>query len=154
MRIQPFIRAARLAALLATLPTLAHAAQGDLMSVTSTMKMKMIDAAGQSHPMPVHTRTVKECQAPHHMTDPDSWKDNEDCTFSDVHRSATGMTAHMTCKSGIASDIKVALLPDGDMHADIHLHGATGAQMSVEGVTTVDAKRIGSCDYQAKQPSV
>lgn len=147
MRFQPFFRAIRLAAVLATLPTFAYAAQGDLMSITSTMKMKMIDAAGQSHPMPVHTRTVKECQAPHHMTDPDSWKDDPDCTVSDVHRSATGMSAHMMCKSGMASDVKVTLLPGGAMHANIHIHGATGAQMSVDGETTVDAKRIGSCDY-------
>ena len=150
MRIQPFFRAIRLAAVLATLPTLAYAAQGDLMSITSTMKMKMVDAAGQSHPMPVHTRTVKECQAPHHMTDPDSWKDDPDCTVSDVHRSAPGMSAHMMCKSGMASAVKVTLLPGGAMHANIHIPGATGEPMSVDGETIVDAKRIGSCDYHAK----
>jgi hypothetical protein len=150
MRFQLFLRAVRLTAVLATLPSLAYAAQGDLMSVTSTIKMKMIDAAGQAHPMPPQTRTIKECQAPHHMTDPDSWKDNDDCTLSDVHRSATGLTAHMMCKGGMASDIKVTFLPGGGSHADIHIHGATGAQMSVDGETTVDAKRLGSCDYHAK----
>lgn len=148
MNIRPLAHALRAALVLAVMPALAQASQGNLMSITTTIKMNMIDADGHvSSAMPTQTRTVKECQAPHHMTDPNTWKDSPDCTVSDVHQSAGGMIAHMMCKDGMASDITVKLLPGGGAHATIHTHGATGAQTSVDGQIVTDAKRIGSCDY-------
>lgn len=150
MTSRKLVHAVRATLLIAVIPALAYAAQGNLMSITSTIKMNTIFADGKSQAMPPQTRTVQECQAPGHMTDPNSWNDDKDCSVSNVHHSATGMTAHVMCKSGLASDITVSMLPGGGVHALIHTHGATGGGMSVDGTIVTDAKRVGSCDYHAK----
>jgi Protein of unknown function (DUF3617) len=135
-------------AVIAMLPLLTRAASGDLMSVTTTFKMQMTGVPSQYANMPARTMTRQECVAGNQqLHDPQRWVKDSDCTVSDVHRSATGMSAHLVCKQTIA-DIHIEFLPGVGTRGTVHMSGTVGQGMHMVGDQTFEAHRIGSCDYQ------
>lgn len=122
-----------------TLPVLAFAARGDLMQITSTTRM------GGPMAMPPRTLTRQQCVAGREqLGDPATWDRRGECKATDVHRTATGATAHLVCRQGTA-DFKVRILPGGGAHGTMHMVGHSSA-MNVVIDQTFDAKRIGACD--------
>lgn len=141
------IRVARLAGLLALLPLLAHAAQGDLLSVTTTTRMDMPGAPPQVAGMLNRTSTRNLCVPLARRTDPTIWNETGNCTASNVHQSADALSAHLVCRDMVA-DIEMRFLPGGVVHGAIHMNGSAHG-MRMTGEQTIDGKRIGSCDTDA-----
>lgn len=142
MNIRPAFNALRAAIVLAIIPALAYAAQGDLMSITSHMTM-----TGVPNMMP-HAVTIQRCVAPGAMTQPQTYsRRNHDCTVSDLKRTASSVSAHLVCPNTTA-DIHMQIA-GSSTHGTMHMvTTAGGSPMTMD--ETFDAKRIGSCDYHAK----
>lgn len=130
-------------ALLALLPVLALAAQGDLMIVTTTTRIDMPGAPPQAAGMMNRTTTRKLCLTLARRTDPTVWNDVSNCTPSDVHQSASAVSAHLTCKD-MTADVDMHFLPGGSVHGTVRMHGAVQG-MRMAGEQTIDGHRIGSC---------
>lgn len=145
MNIRHSVRTLGLVALV--LPALAFAAKGDLMQITTTMNMKIPGAPAQMASMLNQTHTLKQCIARDRMTDPKTWSTKGDCTASNVHQSATGVSAHLVCR-GMVGDLQVRLLPGGAVHGTMRMSG-TDHGMQMTGEQTFDARRIGACDAPA-----
>lgn len=145
MELHAVIRAARLAAVIAMLPALTFAAQGDLMSITTTSHMDMPGAPPQVAAMMNRTFTREQCMQLARRTDPTIWNENRHCTASNVHQSMTEVSAHLVCERGMVADIDVHFLPGGDVHGIVHLNGNVNG-MRMTGEETIDGKRIGSCN--------
>lgn len=142
MNTRPAFHALRVAIVLAVIPALAYAAQGDLMSITTHMTI-----SGAPNMMP-RAMTIQRCVAPGAMTQPQTYsRGQHDCKVSDLKRTANSVSAHMVCPN-ITADIDMHMSGSsthGTMHMVSH---AGGSPMTMD--QTFDAKRIGSCDYHAK----
>lgn len=137
--------ASRLVAAIVAVPLLAGAAQGDLMSITTTSHMDMPGAPPQVAAMMNRTFTRKQCMELARRTDPTIWNENRHCTASNVHQSATEVSAHLVCERGMVADVDVHFLPGGDVHGIVHLNGNVNG-MRMTGEETIDGRRIGSCN--------
>jgi Protein of unknown function (DUF3617) len=143
----PFRTLCLLAIVAGMLPLLARAATGDLMRVTSTFKMQMTGVPAQYANAPARTLTRQECVAGNRqLRDPQRWVEDSDCTVSALHSSARVVSAHLVCKQTTA-DIRIDLLPGGGAHGTVHMSGSVGQGMHTVGDQTIDARRIGSCNY-------
>ena len=142
MHSRPILHALRAAIVLAAIPALAYAAQGDLMSITSHMKV-----AGVPNMMP-RAVTIQRCVAPGAMTQPQTYtRGKHDCKVSDLKRTANSVSAHLVCPS-VTADISMQV-SGSSTHGTMHMvSNAGGSPMTMD--QTFDAKRIGSCDYHAK----
>lgn len=122
------------------LPILVFAGSGNLMRITSTTRM-----SGGPMAMPPRTMTHQQCVADREqLSDPATWDRNSECKAEDVHRTATGLTAHLVCRKG-AADLKVEFRPGGGAHGTMHMVSNAGG-MSMTMDQTFDAERIGTCD--------
>lgn len=144
MSLHALFRTVQVAALLALLPGLAQAAQGDLMRVTTTTRMEIPGAPAQAAGMMNRTTTRELCLTLARRTDPTVWNDVSNCTPSNVHQSAAAVSAHLACKN-MTADVDMHFLPDGSVHGTVHMQGAIQG-MHMTGEQTIDGQRIGSCD--------
>lgn len=142
MNIRPLAHTLRAALVLAAIPALAQASQGDLMSITTHMTM-----AGAPNMMP-RAMTSQQCVAHGAMTQPQTYaRHQHNCTVSDLKRTANSVSAHLVCPQ-ITGDIDMHMSGDtthGTMHMVVT---AGGSPMTMD--QTFDAKRIGSCDYHGQ----
>lgn len=120
-------------------PALGWAAKGELMHITTTMKM-----SGGPMTMPPRTITRQQCvgQADA-LADPKAWGNDSQCTVHDMQRTGNEVTAHLVCRHA-TSDVRIQMLPDG-AHGTVHaISDVNGMHMTMD--QTFDAKRVGECD--------
>lgn len=142
MKTRSLAHTLRAALVLAVIPALAYASQGDLMSITTHMTIS--GAPG----MTPHAMTMQRCVAPGAMTQPQTYaRHQNNCTVSDVKRSANSVSAHLVCPQ-LTADIDMHM-SGSSTHGTMHMvTNAGGSPMTMD--QTFDAKRIGSCDYHAQ----
>ena len=130
---------------LVALPAFANE-PGNLMKVTSTMKMQV---PGMS--MPARTQTHQVCTSVKKPDPRDMLKQQKDCTLSNLVQTADSVSYHMTCTGQMQmdADAHFQLHSDGGMHGTIHSNShASGQNMVMD--MTIDGVRVGSCEYTPK----
>jgi hypothetical protein len=144
MNARSTFRLLRLLAALACMPALASAAQGDLMRITTTTHVDMPGAPPQLLKAMNRPFTRTRCIELARRTDPTIWPEVSNCAASNVHQSATEVSAHLTCEA-MSADLDIDFQADGTVHGTVHMSGAMhGLPMTAD--QTIDAQRIGSCE--------
>ncbi len=119
--------------------------QGNLMKMTSTVRMQMAGMPAGMGPM---THTVNVCTS---ASKPDlsrAMKNAKDCTISDYRQSGDTISYHLSCSGAVqlSGDGKFQRSDNGDIHGSMHMAGqSAGHAMTMD--TRIDGTRIGSCDY-------
>lgn len=127
---------------LATTPALAGGEAGNLMKVTSTMKMQM---TGMS--MPARTQTSEVCVSASRPDPRQMLKQQKDCSISRLAQTADSLDYHMSCTGDTRMDADAHFQRHGgSMHGTIHSNSDdSGQAMTMD--MTFDGVRVGSCEY-------
>lgn len=129
-----------------TVPLLAAAEPGDMMHVTTTMKMTIKGGPGE---MPAHTSTVEFCTSKQH--DPRDLVKNsgsqKDCAITAFNQVGTTTTFHEVCtgQMQMSGDASFTARPGG-VDGSMHFTGDAGGRAMTMDMSYA-ATRTGDCDY-------
>lgn len=127
-------------------PAAAQSEPGNMMKVTSTVKMQM---SGMS--MPARTSTAEVCTS---ATKPDPRelvKQQKDCTISQFVQDGDSTSYHMVCQGRLpmVGDARFAMHADGSTEGSVHsISQAPGRTIVMD--LTIHGKRTGACQYTPK----
>ncbi|OOG62926.1 hypothetical protein B0E46_12000 [Rhodanobacter sp. B04] len=134
---------------LASGPVPAQSEPGNLMKVTDVVNMQM---PGMS--VPPRTQTSQVCTSAKKPDPRQIAQHMEGCAISNYSQSADHVSYHMVCdRNGqqMVGDASFAILPGSGMHGTIHsVSNVQGRGMTMD--MTIDAARVGSCDYTPAKP--
>lgn len=127
-------------------PASAQSEPGNMMNVTSTVKMQM---SGMSVPPQTHTTEV--CASAKKPDPREMLKQLKDCTISDFVQDGDSTSYHMVCQGRMpmVGDAHFAMHADGSTEGSVHTtSNAAGRSMVMD--MAIHGERVGSCQYTPK----
>lgn len=134
------------ASVLLAAPACAQSEPGNLMNVTSTVKMQM---TGMSVPPQTHTTQV--CASAKKPDPREMLKQLKDCTISNFVQDGDSASYHMVCQGRMpmVGDARFAMHADGSTEGTVHsTSNAAGRAITMD--MSIHGERVGSCQYTPK----